>query len=721
MSTTTVSPQPDRLFALLPSLYRIADMAENDELRALLELITSEADALRGNVEELWNDFFIETCSHWVIPYIGDLVGNVPLHDLDTAAAAETAEQLFTDLLGPDLRPPGTIPTRADVAETIYYRRRKGTPAMLEQLAAAVTGWGAHVVEFFQLLDWNQNLEHLRPDCEGCPDIRSVDVCDRIGGAWDTTMHTVDVRPIESATGWYGMPKVGLFLWRLAAYPLERSLARAIGGSSWRYTVSPLGQNVPLFSRGQTDDTASGLVDELHVSLPIRAAAFFEDIDAFYGDPSVAAIQVFHNGTAFANVRCADLERWNAMAQPTDDILAIDPTRGRLAVPDAFDGEEITVSWFYGFSAPLGGGRYARRNWLAAPRPHEGPTWHVPADGDLDNRIANRGASSVIEITDDNTYRLSSTITVGAGESLVIQAADGCRPTIRVQNRTLTVLAAGEKAHLTLDGLVVEGGLEIDGDLELVRLLHTTMVPGRTVEEEGPADGRPSLVVTETGTDGHGNPILFNMRLEVQLAFAVTGTLQVPAHAAKLTILDSIVAGDVSNAAGDDGPPARIERTTVFGSTWLHSLELGSESIFAGALTVDERQTGCVRFSWLPDGSRTPQRYRCQPGLEISRRRDAAKAEAIRTGTPLPAGWDTAIANDVLAWLVPSFVSVDYGHPAFAQLRLASPIQIRTGAEDGSEMGAFSVLKQPQREANLRLRLQEYLPVGLEAGLIFVT
>ena len=34
-------------------------------------------------------------------------------------------------------------------------------------------------------------------------------------------------------------------------------------------------------------------------------------------------------------------------------------------------------------------------------------------------------------------------------------------------------------------------------------------------------------------------------------------------------------------------------------------------------------------------------------------------------------------------------------------------------------MGAFSHLKQPQR--NLRLRLGEYLPFGLEPGLIYVT
>jgi hypothetical protein len=72
-------------------------------------------------------------------------------------------------------------------------------------------------------------------------------------------------------------------------------------------------------------------------------------------------------------------------------------------------------------------------------------------------------------------------------------------------------------------------------------------------------------------------------------------------------------------------------------------------------------------------------------------------------------------------WLVPTFQTDRYGRPDFAQLRLTCPIQIRAGAEDGSEMGAFCVLKQPQRESNLRLRLDEYLPVGLEAGLIYVT
>jgi hypothetical protein len=36
-------------------------------------------------------------------------------------------------------------------------------------------------------------------------------------------------------------------------------------------------------------------------------------------------------------------------------------------------------------------------------------------------------------------------------------------------------------------------------------------------------------------------------------------------------------------------------------------------------------------------------------------------------------------------------------------------------------MGVYAHLRQPQRAANLRVRLEEYLPFGLDAGLVFVT
>jgi hypothetical protein len=66
------------------------------------------------------------------------------------------------------------------------------------------------------------------------------------------------------------------------------------------------------------------------------------------------------------------------------------------------------------------------------------------------------------------------------------------------------------------------------------------------------------------------------------------------------------------------------------------------------------------------------------------------------------------------------FTSVDFGDPGYAQLALNCAPEIHSGADDGAEMGVFDYLKQPQREANLRSSLDEYLRFGLEAGIFFV-
>ena len=67
----------------------------------------------------------------------------------------------------------------------------------------------------------------------------------------------------------------------------------------------------------------------------------------------------------------------------------------------------------------------------------------------------------------------------------------------------------------------------------------------------------------------------------------------------------------------------------------------------------------------------------------------------------------------------PYFASLRYGHPAYMKLLACTDDSIRRGAHNGSEMGAFHLLLAPQRESDLQIRITEYLPVGLEFGLIY--
>ena len=107
------------------------------------------------------------------------------------------------------------------------------------------------------------------------------------------------------------------------------------------------------------------------------------------------------------------------------------------------------------------------------------------------------------------------------------------------------------------------------------------------------------------------------------------------------------------------------------------------------ALWTDRLQQGCVRFSYLPVASITPNPYECV-------------VHAAFAPQPL-------------------FYSMRYGDPGYCKLWPSTDDAIRRGADDEGEMGAFHFVLAPMRENDLKIRLQEYLPAGLEIGIIYQT
>jgi hypothetical protein len=767
---------PDRLYDLLPAMYRESDAEQGLPLRALLRIVGTQVDAVEESIERLYDDLFIETCQPWVVPYIGDLVGNRLLYDQERLAARGKADELFPDLTGPDLRAPVAIRTRADVAKTIYFRRRKGTLPMLEELARDVTGWPAHAVEFFELLGWTQHREHFRPQARWT-DVRRVDAMERIEGPFDEASHTVDVRRITPREGWHGIPNIGFFVFRLGSYELGPVPARS-AGADWRWHFSPTGNPAPLFTRWRREGDEAGLATELHVATPIRRGFFYEDLVRYrdavptrpehtdlYGMPEPvspaveaspeASFFIFRNGVPITpavdptvpgpalqpQIVCRQLDAWPA-AQPVGRIIAVDPRTGRMVVGDGWGDatETIDVYYHYGFPADLGGGPYERGRWLVKPSANvtrlfvrEGiaagtpDTYPSVADA-LNEWAAVRGRpNAVITILDSRTYPLPASIVLRNEGFLAIEAADGERPLLRTAAAGLVVdalppVVAGDpdrRASLTLGGVVVEGHLHAQGDLGRLRLLHCTLLPGRRLTEDGDPEGtNPSLVV-----DAGPPATPRNVQLRVEIAFSILGPMVIPQHAHGVWLLDSIVDGfaDASTALGGGaadapGPPLHAERSTVFGRLRIRTLHL-SESIVTGDIRTARTQAGCCRFSWVRTGSRTPRRYRCQPELAAG----AAVERALEQNPLLTQAERDAVRAGVQGWLVPAFSARRYGRPAYAQLRHAAPREIRTGAEDGAEMGVYCHLKQPQRESNLRLRLEEYLPFGLEAAVLYAT
>jgi len=748
----------DRLYDLLPTLYRETE-ARSDRfpLRDLLRLVTDQADIVHADIQQLWDNFFIDTSDRWTIPYIGDLVGNNLLHDGFRTRTADTAGVLFDDLSGRDLdsgldlRPGIAIRTRADVAKTIYYRRRKGTLPMLEELARDVTGWAAHAVEFFELLEWMQNLNHLRDSSLDCPDLRRIEPLDRLNGAFDEISHSVDVRPIGQSEGWYNIRNIGFFLWRLESFPVASVRARR-AAKDWQYYFSPLGNRAPIFSRGRREDDELRVANELDIAGPIRPTAFYEDLATyiatlpprplqtqFYGADRSFLIVTDQGPVDPVNITCRNLGTWT---QPPPQSVGVDVVNGRIAFGTA--PQWVSVAYCYGFSAALGGGQYERSKWLVRPdlatlrltvRENAAAPEHPTLGAALAAWVAANRPNAIITIADSRTYVETTDpdpwkIELADDSWLVIEAANRARPHLQPEGGELTVEQDHPGSELTLSGLLIEGAVHLKGDLARLRLLHTTLVPGRSFTNDGdPATMLPSLIADPK----HAAQVI-NANLRVQIAYCITGPLRLPEHAERLWVLDSIIdgldrapgikgtaiAGNLDNLPG---PSTILERATVFGSSLVTALPMASEVLFTDVLEVTQRQEGCVRFSFVPRNSVTPRRHRCQPDAEMDAQIAIAEKEPGFDVLPKPqqALIRARIRNAIYRWLVPTFSAVEYGNPAYAQLRLNAPMQLRTGAEDGSDMGAFCHLKQPQRETNLRIRLDEYLPFGLDAGLIYVT
>ena len=128
----------DALYDLLPAVHRQRDEEQGGPLRQLLDVLNDELAVTADGIDQLYDDLFAETAAHWVLPYLAELIG---LRGLPSGSGT------------------GITP-RAEVANTIGYRRRKGTAAVLEQVARDVTG-PTRAVEFFELIAASQNVNHV--------------------------------------------------------------------------------------------------------------------------------------------------------------------------------------------------------------------------------------------------------------------------------------------------------------------------------------------------------------------------------------------------------------------------------------------------------------------------------------------------------------------------------------------------------------------------------
>ncbi|MFO0589345.1 MAG: hypothetical protein U0441_17540 [Polyangiaceae bacterium] len=264
----------DLLYSHLPALYRVADMAEGakepqksaaprgvEELYKFVRVLAAPIARTRQNVEELHADLFIDKGADWVLPYLAEMIG--------------------MRLVFPD-----APSNRRDVRGTVGWRRRKGTPAMLQEMASDLSGQMAVTEEGWKRILLAQDLNMRRPE-RTIALLRPAVIAERATGPLDASFHSVDPRRISPFTGIYHPKHVAHWWYPTQLFPLhngtafERTLYDAGEPAvDYRFAFHPQGAEAALrLRRATTDDPlATDRVPPLHFAA--RPGDYFDQSGA---------------------------------------------------------------------------------------------------------------------------------------------------------------------------------------------------------------------------------------------------------------------------------------------------------------------------------------------------------------------------------------------------------------------------------------------------------
>ena len=728
----------EKLWRMIPSIYRHEDgLAQHPGvLRSLVEIMARQAAILRRSHDRLWEDQFIELCSDWAVPYLADLLGT-------RLVAAQ-------NLRG----------RRVDVAKTIYYRRRKGTVRILEELISDITDWEGKVVENFRRLA--RNRHGLDPEPfgfrgqfsqsmpGGWADLRSARISELASGPFDEYHHTADLRRPKGKQGWYGIHKLGFHLYRLKAFRVEE-VTPFSEGDQLSFAFDPSGRRIQLFMpRNRTESwdewrsvfewelpgpircrllghanyRIDGLVvqqlqnfhglslsaaadlgrfvgQEFASEISLRTAISSPDMDASlttsaiylpllrlslveqcgkaallpqsvpFDDPRPHAMAVhapFPEGIIPSEQSLSGNLENLSISLPPDKRLIIDPEKGRFRFVGPPLLEEPEATYYYGFSGNIGAGTYDRSFRLSAV-----PDIEIPSGGGTIPSLS----EGINQVNDNKTYDLLPSYP--ALSALHLRAANQRRPYLRIAAGDNWVIDTGanEDTFLTLEGLWIgaPGGqnsqIILRGDYECVRIIHCTFDPG----------GDENILEEEIAAV----PLIIEGEVEqLIIESSIMGPVQVDTNGLieSMTICDSIIQSveEGVSALNVDLGTVHSQRVSILGAVQVHRL-YATDTLITGLTEVNDTQNGCFRFSLAPSGSILPKPY---------------------PHPPIP-------FDEANHW----FVSQRYGHAGYAQLTETAPLTVRTGAENGDEIGAFNHLINSIKLESLKAKIGEYMPFGL--------
>jgi len=755
----------DRLYSLLPMAVRVQDRASTDQpLRSILSVVSEQVDLVEGDIGRLYDNWFIETCQEWVVPYIGDLIGYEVLHESGEPTGSTSSEARALDRI--------LIP-RQDVGNTVHARRRKGTLGVLPELARDVAGWPAIAVEFGILASITQAVNDLWTVRGRTVDVHSQAALEDLRGPHDKFSRLAEVRGNAAPSPFGSLPTsgVGLFVPRYRSYSISYCTAGWIRNAGDHcFTFSPVGEDVALFA----------------ATFPVELSRDDASSPAHYGKGKSLAIWTCEEGekskprlVPIEAIVPANLSHWRH--EPELGTVAVDPLRGRMSFPPAEIPRRVFVAYHYGFSFETGAGEYPR----AFTAPPNAPLVAAVEENvvifsgaaiagiDVAITIDGSATASYTSTASDTVSSLAAAVakTIDAlgipgitalAQASTVTANGATTVSVAFPSRIYRVSSGGAETHRHLSAALARWKSEApacatieveDSEVYDEDDLDIDLAAGQYLEVRAANGARPVIRMVDTRA---GGPDLVDIAgaETATLAFdglMITGGLRIAGRLGELVLRRSTLVPGWTVSR-------RADRRTVEPSIAIRE-SLGSLSIeksIVGPISVEREESAPRPLRMTISDSIVDADHRgealCSPDAKAAnvelrvmrstvfgriRAHSIVRAEnAIFDGTVtvtdcqhgcfrfcyVPPKSKTPPQYECQPSATfdgaPAFVSRRYGDPGYARQQDDAPQEILEGADDRSEMGAFHDLFLPQRKANLVTRLAEYTPAGVVTSII---
>lgn len=767
MSTPTVP-----LYARLPEIYRQRDSEQQPpgQLQAYLALVEEAFGALHDNIGSLYRDLFIESCSPWVIPYIGELLG-----------VSVLSGETWT--------------LRADVADTIELRRMKGTLHALELLAYDLTQWTAHSVELREILTWFQHLNHQRPDVQstnpglagvargGTMPIRNPALLSLLGTPFDSFAHYPDLKKVALGVLRPNLPSVAIFLWRLAAYQAPVSLPVARGqfpltptlpsGASFaaRFDMEPSGKPVVLFNTSRTSPNAVppvlSTMDEVPGPIPspriteaspLGVPSEYVAVNVY--DATAAnldSVQITDVGLQFHlpqatfpsdvwTIRGANLCAWEAGLRPelNNREIAVDPRIGRVVFGVANAAEAtalesgLLVTFTYGAVGAVGAqpvdlalpdfwtaAGVVRRNVQLRQDP-------LALQHALDH-LDTANAPVLVAIEDSLTHVLdlgavlgttteNGVVTLNLKYPLAIVAVNGNRPLIMLKTplafRPVEVIASGGQTQSSVDALVAALDVRLQGLYITQNSPATTPLIARAAVATLEIGGCTLDPGSAMGLSGNPGPPITAAKLDAQFGFASATEYKAFQVAPRIAISQSIAGSllmeaayslSLQNSIIDAGAPPAISGASAF------AVSSAADPVNGYGPPLSFQQ--CTFFGRCRLRSASGGGGIFAHALEVWNNQVGCirQSSFANESNRLPQNFACVTGAIV------NFTNGSWNQPGYAQLALDCDRRVLENGPNDDQMGAFGYLLEAHKWRNLQVRLREYMPAGSRPEIIPVT